>query len=738
MEKRRRLYRNRENGIGNLLGKVWQSRAGQAALLLLAAVLAECTLLQASFWSTLFARGEDVSGRTEVLARYVEMEEMESAEGADDAVVDEQGMMHAPDGAVLLRLKGLDCRVDRIHLKLDIPEGYLVRATVFAQDEGNCYVYQLGKGRTLVRDVPLQAWMKIYPYGRVRNLYVRLETADRNGEAAAGKMGELSVGIEGIVINGRIPFSFHPVRCLLLYGGFLLMWSLMGGQPWMQRPFVSETGKKSGKRRVLVAGYIVFLLLLAAFFVRINPACQKNLALHHAQYQELAGALAEGKVSVGEADAALLEVENPYDTIFLQANQIHYQADYAYYEGKYYVYFGIVPELLLYLPYYLITGKDLPNYLAVFVFYAGFIVASAGFVYELMKRFFQTSPLYLYFVGTFMLVGGYSGFYLLLRPDLYHVPIAASCMFATAGLWLYLAGLNAHKKKALFYAAGSFGMALTAGCRPQFVLFALLVAPLFWRELIGEKRLSASRNGGLGKKDMAEKTMPFGGWAGQVAALLLPYAAVAAGLMAYNALRFGSPFDFGASYSMTSNDMTHRGFNLKRIWDGFWYFLFQPPRLEADFPWLRSAEIATDYLGKMISESCFGGIFACSMLTWPLLLLWKLRRQFADRALPVMAALSAGIALFICAADATGAGILQRYSSDISFGIFLAALPALFALEKWARERKVTGAFLCWLRLALFLHLGFLFLIMMQTDGSVNLLTGNPQLFYRIMAAMRV
>mgnify|MGYP000823610677 CR=1 FL=1 len=98
------------------------------------------------------------------------------------------------------------------------------------------------------------------------------------------------------------------------------------------------------------------MLAGAFFFVRINPACRQNLAVHHAQYQELAEALSEGKVSVGDAEEALLAMKNPYDTIALQAAGIGYRADYAYHNGKYYVYFGIVPVLLLYLPYYLLTG----------------------------------------------------------------------------------------------------------------------------------------------------------------------------------------------------------------------------------------------------------------------------------------------------------------------------------------------------------------------------------------------
>ena len=81
-------------------------------------------------------------------------------------------------------------------------------------------------------------------------------------------------------------------------------------------------------------------------------------------------------------------------------------------------------------------------------------------------------------------------------------------------------------------------MALVAGCRPQMVLFAVLALPIFRPRYITQKRLR-SRAG-----------------AGECAAFLLPVVLVAVGLMWYNAARFGSPFDFGANYNLTSNDMT--------------------------------------------------------------------------------------------------------------------------------------------------------------------------------------
>ena len=698
----------------------------KAAAALLAALLLELIPCQFSFWTTVTKKTEDLTARTEILAGYTAIEELDQdvASGAaatsgdqtteggsalyllDGSYLDDAGYLHVPDGSLTLRVKNYKGSLQRIFLNLDFLYNQPVLAEVFARDEGNSYPYSLGDGRILLQAVPENRYLKVYPYGQVSDFYIRIQTADASGNAAAGSYGELVVKYHGLSANGTIPFRFRSGRFVVLWAAVFGMLLLKKDSRLHQISFDAQDTRGRQKRLVVVLGFTSILLAGAFFFVRINPACRQNLAVHHAQYQELAEALSEGKVSVGDAEEALLAMKNPYDTIALQAAGIGYRADYAYHNGKYYVYFGIVPVLLLYLPYYLLTGGALQNYVAVFVFFAGFIIAAAGFVYELMKRYFKEQPFYLWAVGTGMLVGSYSMFYLLIRPDLYHVPIVASAMFATGGLWLYLAGLNRPKKAVGLYAFGSFCMALTAGCRPQFILFAALA---------------------VSKK----------GWR-QTAALVVPYVLIAAGLMAYNALRFGSPFDFGASYSMTSNDMTHRGTNLERILYGIWYFLFEPMQLEGKFPYLQSASIATDYLGKLVTESWFGGIFACSMLTWGIFLLGRLKKNgVLSKELTWFCCVSLAAALVIGCVDANGAGILIRYGCDVSFGIFLAAVVAVLGAAKAARQKKVYGLYVAWLKAAIFFQAAVLFLILVNKDGSINLQTGNPALYETIRAALQ-
>ena len=83
--------------------------------------------------------------------------------------------------------------------------------------------------------------------------------------------------------------------------------------------------------------------------------------------------------------------------------------------------------------------------------------------------------------------------------------------------------------------------------------------PIFWQRYIGQKAAAQPRRGR------------------EAAAFILPVVVVAAGLMWYNAARFGSPFDFGANYNLTGNDMTQRGFNAVRIGPAVFTSLFELP-----------------------------------------------------------------------------------------------------------------------------------------------------------------
>lgn len=91
----------------------------------------------------------------------------------------------------------------------------------------------------------------------------------------------------------------------------------------------------------------------------------------------------------------------------------------------------------------------------------------------------------------------------------------------------------------------------------------------------------------------------------------MPFLVVAAAVMVYNFARFGSPLDFGANYNLTTNDMTHRGFHADRIPFGLYAYLFQPPALGSQFPFMHQTYMDPAYQGVTIYEPMFAATSSC-------------------------------------------------------------------------------------------------------------------------------
>ncbi len=679
---------------------VRKRRAWEAWIwLLIIALAAEITVFNFSAWRSRFFRSGDGS--------FKEV----SVEGAVRIDNGETPVYMVEEGMLSMHVTGVDAEIHNLGLDLYFPEPDLRPETVpykvSISDEGNHYAYVL----------PEQVWMPELS----RTHYVNLHTA--------GKVSEIGVEFAipaGSVVEAAlshdvpVPFVFHIGRWLMAWAVLCLVyyaWCIGRGR--------LEAGKWIGCRRqkLITAAVILLLAGMAWKLAHVNPVCIAAPWPHHRQYQELAEAMAEGSFRLAAAPSeGLLLAENPYDTIYLQANGIHYQADYAYFEGGYYVYFGVVPELLLYLPYYLLTGHHLSNYLAVYIFYCGFLLAVFALYREIVKRWFVNTPFFLYIMACVLTVCSGNYLFVAARPDMYDTPIMAANMFTAAGLWLWIKGkyLMHTKWKRLAYLSGSFCMALVAGCRPQMLLFSFLAVPLFWEEVVKKREL-------FGKKNLLDTFC-----------ICFPYMLTAAGIMYYNAARFGSPFDFGATYSLTSNDMTKRGFNMHQTLLGLWHYFLQIPSVSSEFPFIKGMQIESGtYMGRLNAEYTYGGLLACNAFAWLLVLLRREKRMLKYKGVYAFTLTSLAVPVLIGVVDVTGAGILQRYMVDMVWGILMAAVFVLFAVWEVSNgtERK-SELMLLLMGICLLQAVYGLGVVMGNGDLSVNVRSSNPELYYRVKSLL--
>ena len=334
-----------------------------------------------------------------------------------------------------------------------------------------------------------------------------------------------------------------------------------------------------------------------------------------------------------------------------------------------------MPCLLFQLPFEALTGiQDLPPSLPMILLAWLYIAAVFGFVRQAVRRWFPDASAAACLLAAVGAASGTQLWYLLHRPSVYEYAILCGAVFVLWALWQWLLAANTPPQKrgrVLFHLAlGSLCMALVAGCRPQMVLFAVLALPVLWPRYIMEKRLCTRQ----------------GAW--ECAAFLLPVVLVAAGLMWYNAARFGSVFDFGANYNLTSNDMTRRGFAVGRIAAAVVTFLLGIPGVQTVFPYLSATKMQTNYMGLTITELYYGGAFACLPLLWGLGCLPLARRRLdCCRDLRAVFRLTAICTVVLAVLDCQMAGMLYRYQSDWLGPLLLAAALAWLLAERTLQGR---------------------------------------------------
>lgn len=591
--------------------------------------------------------------------------------------------------------------VKNVNVNLTITGYDRATAQVVLTDAGDYYEYALPEYE-IVPGVEGDGYQNIYPFGEVNTIQI-IVTVPEGTQAQ----------IQSIVINDHRPMDFKILRVGLLFIITSLGFWIFCDRPVMKIPCVRGNKRQLGA----IVSLMLCLMVLAGLLVKSNPVCVNSPWPHHRQYQELARSLAQGTVVIDDKpDPAVLEKENPYDTSALLAEGIPFRMDYALYDGNYYAYFGIVPELLFFLPYHLMTGQDLQNYMVVFAFYCMMLVGIFGSLWELVHRFGKKVPFVLYLLlGTAVsLLPNYV--FMLGRPDIYNIPVMGGNAFAFLGAFFWMRSLWTKKHRALWLASGSFCIACIAGCRPQMILFGVILFTALFVPFLMKKEW---------RKNLSWK---------EAAAFITPVVLVGIVVFWYNLARFDSGFDFGATYSMTSNDMNNRGFNFSRVLRGLYSFLFQPPAIHASYPFLESCQLEGSYMGKNIVEFCFGGIFAICPMLLSLIYIplggYKHCTKEERRLIAGLCPASLVIAVF----DINGAGILQRYMGDMVFGFALAAVIVLFGLVNRHRDDSVYLWIAKGTYLAVICGIAFAFLVFISSADSICLQEYNPVLFHRIQS----
>jgi hypothetical protein len=357
---------------------------------------------------------------------------------------------------------------------------------------------------------------------------------------------------------------------------------------------------------------------------------------------------------------ALLALPNPWDPHVDDA--LRWQ-DMVLYGGRYYLYFGAAPAVLLFAPWRLATGNDLPEPFALAVLcFAAFLFSCGALLRVLDLAHARPRPLLLTFL--FLALGiCQSAPFLLNRAAVYEIAIASGYCCLAGGLFFFARGVGPGAPPWSLAAAGAmFGLAVAS--RPHLILagaIALAALAVFHRR-------SGSRRFLL---------------------FALTWALVGIGIGVYNYQRFGNQFEFGFRYQLSGPGQNRIEIGWRNLRPGLYYMLLARPEFSGVFPWMRmvfrfpfdSAELHPLPPDYFVEPSAGALWLAPFLLIAPLLWIRRAKRP-PEATLIVGVAFVAGLAVLLFLASTHLAS--QRYEVDFLPLLVFAAVATIAMIRSRA------------------------------------------------------
>lgn len=448
------------------------------------------------------------------------------------------------------------------------------------------------------------------------------------------------------------------------------------GRPPLFQP-VGEPGIISARfRRGECAWAAVLLILTAAFYFWTATSAGSPLTSRLAPddlYNRLSDGFLGGRLSFLEApNPALAQLADPWDPA--QNGPYAKFHDVTYFHGKYYLYFGPTPVLLL-APWKALTGTYLPQNVAAVIFSLVGVAATMGLILVLRGRHFPQAPSWV--VGLCLMAAASANFGapLLRRPVYYEVAIACAYACAmTALLSLAIAMEHGDTRRRRWLVLAGLGYGLAVAARPNYIFGAVVLAvPVLptWR--------AWRRNRTLEVRAVIREALPAAG----------PFLGIVALLLLYNWLRFGRPAEFGTSYMLSGlHPQRDVVTSFRFLPTNLWFYLFAPAQLTVFFPFFDVIPmpwfpLPAGYTGE---ENAYG-VLACMPLFWMLYFFRKAWRDPGVRRVQELRDFGGGVlalvacnALVICRVG----GAANRYLVDLIPPLIPLAILGIFWVEQAA------------------------------------------------------
>lgn len=528
-------------------------------------------------------------------------------------------------GSVFIHVSNIAANIGTVYMDLAIPDNVLPYVVCYT-DETNADFYR-SFVREYVTGVERTKWFTCHLNGKSDELIIRLDNLE---DGYTFTLNELQ-------INAPVPFHFSLIRYMIISITVVILYLIR------KTDFFMSTQKDIRHNLMLAAVSLTFLLISVFIYKNSYGDIKLNL-MYNCDFTD---ALINRRLDLDiEVSDSLKALENPYDTSVRQTQGVACSWDTAYYKGKYYCYYGVVPVLLFFVPYKLITGTYLQCNIIVMVAYCLYMLFLDMIFIKLVRCVLADVQFGMEFISMIILNAAINLFYFAAEPSFYLVPYAVGLMFVAMGFVCFIDWYFGKRRKKLLLFLGATCLSLAVGCRPPLLLYTLFIVP-FGVRVIKEKR----------KESIMD-----------MVSLMTPYLVIGSALAIYNYMRFDSIFEFGQTYQLTAQDQAHSSHTIYEVPVLLWLGFFQPLSFRAVFPYIVAPDSVNNFAGSFFVGPGLTSLLGQVPLIWVLFMpsAWrkwgKSQTTFSGIMLPFCAA--AGVVLLVM--ELLNAGVEWRYTSEIA------------------------------------------------------------------------
>lgn len=538
----------------------------------------------------------------------------------------------------IMKISDINCKVHSLKLNLKpIGKNKTAEYIVFFTDEASSG-YRMLSSKMYVESSEKSKFIPLYLSGESKELLVYIQK------------DYYSNYFMSVTLNEKIPFEFNFVRFFIVLGILISIYAIKTDETFMQDYSIDSLNQK----RILNLTLCIFIIAVFCINIVSSSEGSKRFTTRSGLYNVSFVNALYNKQSylMNEPSEKLLELDNPYDLTQRDSSGLERGKDYlwdtAYYKGNQYIYFGILPALLVFLPFYIITKQYLKISVFIFIISVCVLVLLKKIFLKIIDRYFKNIPFKNVFYSLILLYCGSFILYANGSSRFYEVAIISGLFFVLLGIFFIQKSIENIKNRFLNLFFGSLFLALSVACRPIDLLVSIIILPYIFSLFI-----SCLKND---KRSLFKL----------IISVTIPYIVIGIALMYYNYIRFDNPFEFGTSYQLTLNDMGKVSTGIFTVPTGLVTNLFGIPRFSFTFPFLETNTGNLTFYGYYYIETMFGGLFLLAPICFSVFGIYKANKT-CSKELKVIIWTLLVVGILIAIISVVLAGSIERYLIDYAW-----------------------------------------------------------------------